>query len=126
MIRLAGTMLVLAMVIWVGCSAGNRAQALADRSMEDVITEVDKLKESGLERRAQDYHDAFKQEQERMKKLRAAQEKLSYDEKTGPKAEAIQKQMKEVGRMQGRLIERLQIYIDKLHEKGVSTEAYTK
>lgn len=120
----AALMLLLMLLMSSGCGSSNRVQDLAERSMDDVISEADKLSTSGLEQRAVQYRDAIKLQKEKMQQLRRDEEKLSYSEKNGPKAIQIGNQMKEVGRISTRLIERQQEYINRLREKGVNITEY--
>ena len=124
MLRFAGMLLFLVWLACVGCSVGSRAEELAVRPLEDVAAEADKMTVTGLEHRAQLYRDAVHREQDRLARLRDALSKLSNDEKQGPKGRTLADRMIAVGRIQSRLIERHQVYIDRLHSKGISTEAY--
>ena len=124
MLRFAGMLLLLGWLACVGCSAGSRAEELAGRSLDDVTAEADKMTETGLEHRAQLYRDAIHREQDQLVKLRETLGRLSNDEKQGSKGKTLSDRMIEVGRIQSRLIESYQIYIDRLHSKGISTEPY--
>jgi hypothetical protein len=117
-------MLLLMLVISVGCGSSNRIDDLSDRSIDDVISEANKLSVNGLEQRAATYRDAIKLEKEKMQQLRKQEEKLDYGDKNGPKAIQIADQMKEVGRVMSRLGERHQEYINRLREKGINITEY--
>jgi hypothetical protein len=122
---LVGTVVLLTLAAaWTGCSSGVRPQDLAARSMEDVIAEADSLQVNGLERRATMYRDAIHNQQTEMERLRKEQSDLGYNQMGGEKAANLVRRMKETGLITSRLIERYQVYINKLHEKGVSTKAY--
>ena len=124
MTRLAG-LLLLFLLSAVGCGGnGGRLGTLAERPLQDVSDEAGKLSVSGLERRAQTYRDAIKQAEAMTQQQRETLAKMSYDERNSQKAADLNLRMQELGRTRGKLMDRYQIYIDKLHEKGVSTEAY--
>ena len=120
----AAMMLLLVSIVAVGCGSSNRTADLADRSMEDVVNETDKLSVNGLEQRAAEYRDAIRAQNAKMQQLRQEEAKLDYNERTGPKALEIGKRMKEVGRLVTRLVERHQEYMIKLREKGIDTSEY--
>ena len=103
MLKYAAAMIrLLAVLVFVGCSSSSRPEDLADRSMDDVYNEVDKLSTNALKHRAEQYTQALKIETAKLQQLRDQEDKLPYSEKTGTKASEIGKQMSKVGFGAGR------------------------
>lgn len=118
------TVLPLVLMVLAGCGGGVTDEALAHRSLSEIADEVAELDVGELEKQARAYQQAIHRQREALERLRAAKEKLDYTERSGPDARRMDDEMRELSRFISRLIQRRQFYVNKLHQRGVSTDEF--
>ena len=122
--KLTWTMTLILLVALAGCGGAPTPEQLADRSLDVVRKQADELSVQELQQQASLHRDAARDLDRKIDELRQQRRSLSFDELTGEKAAQIDQSMKDLGELTRRLRDRHGVFVDKLRQKGVSTEEY--
>jgi hypothetical protein len=98
--------------------AGCGKKADENKPISEVKAEAEKMSAADLRTTAMSYKEAVEAKGKEVEKLAAKLKEIPVAEMLGKEAKALKTEMDNISKSVGALKERLQIYLDKLKEKG--------
>jgi outer membrane murein-binding lipoprotein Lpp len=116
--------LLLLSTVLAGCGGRTPEKDLERRSLHDIAAEADRLSDDGLRRQARAYQESIRRAQQELDALRGASDELDYRKRSGPEAKALDERKRVLGRTLAKLLERRDVYLSRMRERGLPTREF--